>query len=525
MFENNFFKKIVKNTEEKTRGNESILSKVRKMKSRNLILTMAFVSGLNQAVQAKELGKTTEVKNFKSEVINSNDKVEFQAVNYFASDSDFISKEAEEKISSDFKELLDQVNEENYKQIIEDGIYIYSSADPEKTNNFKNNEELARARANSLIKLLEKYLASAEVSHLSKEESKEFKDDIKFFVEVPTSSVVSDPQIGVTYPEDLGYSKESLAHMSASELDEIYARCRKVVVSLGVYKNDTYYTQAEDFIAPISPRNLPETKKGNIEGAIKWNADNIVILVDNSPSVGQNSYKEILSKIMNDNDLAGKEIQFSFFSNELGQTTICENVDDVINIINKEKFEGNRTEQALSSALIKLKSIEVSDKNKESTIMKTFTDENLQNVSLDMVNSFEEEALGKNTKADFYYVDKENGLMQISQKELKEAIEKRFLEDIQATLKNNINNKKKGIIYYSDKNKMNTIKKQLEDLSKAYDTGDINGVLNSPILNEVYNYRDAKTTLMKKNIPTVSLKNLGHRASTSDGNLVYNQNL
>jgi len=524
MFENNFFKKIVKNTEEKTRGNESILSKVRKMKSRNLILTMAFVSGLNQAVQAKELGKTTEVKNFKSEVINSNDKVEFQAVNYFASDSDFISKEAEEKISSDFKELLDQVNEENYKQIIEDGIYIYSSADPEKTNNFKNNEELARARANSLIKLLEKYLASAEVSHLSKEESKEFKDDIKFFVEVPTSSVVSDPQIGVTYPEDLGYSKESLAHMSASELDEIYARCRKVVVSLGVYKKDTYYTQAEDFIAPISPRNLPETKKGNIEGAIKWNADNIVILVDNSPSVGENSYKEVLGKIMNDPDLIGKKIQFSFFSKSLGETILCESVNEVIDVINKEKFAGDKTEQALSSSLDKIRYIQIDKDKKESTVMKTFTDENLQNISLQMINSFKEETTDKNIDAKFYFVDKSNGLMQINVNELKEAIEKQFLEDMKGVIRNYISNKSREIRNINN-NQKGIIQKQLNDLSLAYEKGDLDGVLDNPLLNEVYGYRNAKNVLIKKNIPVVSLKNLGHRASTSDGNLVYNQNL
>lgn len=525
MFGKNFFEKInTSRTNDSKPKENSVLEQIRKLNSKNLILTMALVSGLNSVSKAEEAINPALSKGFRSEVIDHKDKIEFQAVNYFASDSDFISKEAEDQIGYDFQRLLDQVNEENYKQIIEDGIYVYSSADPERTNNFKDNETLAKARAQSLIELLKKQLENIKFSYLSKEHAEEFVNDVKFFIEVPTSEKVSNPQVGVIYPEDLGYSKESLKGMSRSEIDKIYAECRKVVVSLGVYKNDTYYVKADDFIKPVSPKDIQELKNENIQNKVNWNADNIVILVDNSPSVGENSYKEVLGKIMNDPDLIGKKIQFSFFSKSLGETILCESVKEVIDVINKEKFAGDKTEQALSSSLYKIRSIQIDKDKKESTVMKTFTDENLQNISLQMINSFKEETTDKNIDANFYFVDKSNGLMQINVNELKEAIERQFLEDMKGVIRNYISNKSREIRNIN-KNQKDIIQKQLNDLSLAYEKGDLDGVLDNPLLNEVYGYRNAKNVLIKKNIPVVSLKNLGHRASTSDGNLVYNQNL
>lgn len=525
MFEKNFFRKI-NNSSKESPKEMSILGNIRnKLNSRNLVLTMAFVSSLSNVAKAKEINKDIEVKGFKSEVINSPDKVEFQAVNYFASDSDYISKKAKEKIGNDFKKLLHQVNEDNYKDIIKDGVYVYSSADPEKTNNFKDNEELSRARAESLIKILKEYLDNLDFSNLSPEKSKEFKDNIKFFIEIPTSSIVSNPQVGVIYPEDLGYSKEVLSKMSQDEMDEIYTQCRKVVVSLGVYKSDTYYVSNKDFINNIQPKDLLDKDKKVIDGRVKWDAENIVILVDNSPSVGDYSYKEVLSKIMNDPELIGKKIQFSFFSKDLDENIICEDVREVISLIEKEKFAGDIVEQVLSSSLSKIKALPTPESERQSTIMKSFTDENLQNVSLDMINSFIREASIKRVDAKFYYVDKENGLMQISTEELKIAIEKQFLINMEGVLKTYISNKNNEIRNIN-KNQRGTIKQQLDDLSIAYNSNNLSEVFGSPLFNEMYpGYRNPKDVLLKQNIPIVSLKNIGHRASTSDGNLVYNQKL
>lgn len=527
MFEKIFFKKTENLKSDKEKSNQkgsNVLEGIRKLNSKNLILTMALVSSLNSFARASEGRGNVETNTFKSEIIDSKERIEFQAVNYFASDSDFISKEAEEKIGADFKKLLDQINDNNYKQIIEDGIYVYSSADPEKTNNFKDNEALARARAESLIKLLKEYLEDVSFSNLSLENSKEFKEKIKFFTEIPTSSVVSNPQVGVTYPEDLGYSEEVLSNISSEGMDEIYAKCRKVVVSLGVYKNDTYYVSDKDFMKPISPKsdiNIENQK--NIDNKINWNAQNIVILIDDSPSVGDRSYKEILEKIMNDTDLNSKKIEVSFFSTKLDKTVICEDVKEVIKVVDEEKYQGNNVEQALSSSLSKIQSLPTPENSEQSTIMKIFTDENLQNVSLDMIRNFELEAGGKNVDAKFYYVDKDNnGLMQININEIKEAIENQLLKDMQGVLQNYVHNKKNEIRNMNE-DERKIAKKQLDDLSVARESGNLDGVLNSPLLNDVYKYRNAKGVLMKKGIPVVSLKNIGHRASTSSGNLVYDQ--
>ena len=262
-FEKFFLKKTdntINKKEDTPKEQKGVLGKIRD-KSRELEFAAAIVAGLssfgNQVKAETKVGTgTDETKRFKTEVIDSEGKLEFRAINYFKSDSDYISPEAEQSIGYDFQELLSQINESNYAQVMKDGIWIYSSADPEKTNNFKNNKELAEARAESLIVILKKHLGEMNFSNLSPEKAEYLASNIKFFIKVPTSGIVSNPQEGVTYPEDLGYSKEALSKMSEEEIDRIYAECRKVVVSIGMYKSDTYYVSSKDFIKSIPPRNL-----------------------------------------------------------------------------------------------------------------------------------------------------------------------------------------------------------------------------------------------------------------------------
>lgn len=516
-FEKNFFNKNNLNNQTEKKNSvplNNLRSKMKKIALGALIVSNLGANANNSFDNYSIKGSNKESNRYDSNIIEKNNNFEFQAINFFDSDSDHISPEAEVAIGLDFQKLLDQVNENNFIKTIEDGITIFSSADPERTKNFLNNEELAQARAESLIVVLKKYINEAEFSNLSKDQAKKLKDQIKFSIIIPTSKIVENPQVGVTYPEDLGYTKEELSKMSEDEKEQIYSQCRLVTVHFSAENSkSTYEITREELTERLKMNSIKPLIPEKIGVKVNWDADMIMIMVDNSPSVGDNSYKEILKKITSDQNLVGKKIDFSFFSDKLNESIACEDISEVIDIVGKDKYKGSNIEHALSSSLDKLRSLP--ENNRDSKILKIFTDEKLQDVSINMVIDFQLEMSKKNTDAKFYYIDNQKGLMQIDASSIKNAIENELLKDMHGVLKNYLNNKSSEIKGLKKEQRV-VIKNQLKDLKLSYEIGDLYSVLNNPLINDVYNIRDAKGVLMNKNLRNVSLEGLGDIATPVD---------
>ena len=135
----------------------------------------------NNLSKDEGINKKEKSKDYDSNVTKSENKIEFSATNFFEPDSDVISPEAINEICLNFQKLLDQINEDNYNKVLEYGVIVAPGADPNLSVQFKNNEELATARAKSLITFLDDYLQKADLPNLDAEKVRNLKEKIQWF--------------------------------------------------------------------------------------------------------------------------------------------------------------------------------------------------------------------------------------------------------------------------------------------------------------------------------------------------------
>ena len=512
-----------KGTEEIKKSN--IITKIKKM-----VIGALIVGNINPSVIAnnenflkdKKSEKKENTKDFESNVVKSENKIEFSATNFFEPDSDVISPEAINDICLNFQKLLDQINEDNYNKILEYGIIVAPGADPNLSVRFKNNEELATARAKSLIAFLEDYLQKADFPNLDAEKVKNLKDKIQFIIEIPVSQKVENPQIGVIYPEDLGYTKQDLNKMNQNQIEEIYKSCRVVTVSLGleIEKDKTYRTSAGDFINPMQEKGILESSfVSNVEKKVNWDAKIIKLDVDGTQSMDNKdkdkavSWSLAVKKIANDPTLKNKDINLSFFTDVRTETESFAGIDEVINRIENEEYNSKQKggiEHALDASL---KSLEEMPDNAEKKIYKIFTDELLQDVSINKVKKLQELSQRKNVDAKLYFINNDKVMMEISLREIEELIQYKIMKDLKDRFKSVLG-------YKRDKNndlekeKRNEANKKLDEFIDSLKNWNFDGVVSSPLILEYFPKnreaeKDIKGYLFNKNLPNVNLDGRG----------------
>jgi|GEM_PF-6962044 len=450
----------------------------------------------------KELNKTE--KGYKSNIVESKDRIEFQATNFFEPDSDVFKPESIKAILGKFQELLEKINSENYEQIIKEGIVVSPGADPNHSVKFKNNEELAKARAEALIILLKSYLDKNNLSNLSDTQKQKLKDNINFIIEIPVSATVINPEIGVIYPQDLGYKEGDLAKMTKVEIAQVFEQCRVVSVSLGLnissQEDNIYYTSANDFLTPMELKGNSQDEN-NIELVkknVNWNAKSIMINVDNSPSINKKdknqdlSWQVILQKITKDPTLDDKNISFAFFSDSLNEIENYVGISKVIDRVEGGGYKGASKEKAVLCAL---HSIENFPDNKDSKIFKTFTDEALQDVSVKMVMDFENICSNKNINAKIYFINKNKKLMELSVWEIKKLVEKAVFDGIKSQFKSFILNRKSYYDRHLPKKEKMEANFKLDKLIKDFTDCNFEEFFNNSLIEEMYE----KSNEIKKN--------------------------
>jgi len=475
--------------------NKEIESEIKISKNEN-----AYLVSSNDFIKADEI--------FKSEVNYTEDKIGFQAISRFEVDSHIILDKAKEAIVIDFQELLNKITLENYSQILNEGINILAYSDPRKTNKYKDNEELSLKRADAMKDILTKYLKeNAYFPNLTPEQNENIRN-ISFHIEIPESKIVENAQKGVMNPEDKGINTEG---MPEAELIKVYDQfCRGVIVSIELEKKGI------EPIKSISPKlNLNPGEK--LSPLINWEGDAFYIFVDNSPSVGRGSYETILKKITKDVDFKGKDVYFSFFSDKLDKVKKIK-IDEVIEEVKLNKYNGNSVEKAWSSVLTAIREIKDDKINKN---IKIFTDEGLQFVTLSMLDEMEEAAIIKNISVYFDYIDEKKDLRDLTLKELRPLIEKQLINGMKYKIKDYIYIKSQSIEHilknsslssFQDKAKQE--QKYVISLEKALDNNLLNEIIENPLLERIYSfkpYSSMKEYLNNHFIGQVDLENTGKK--------------
>ena len=379
---------------------------------------------------------------------------------------------------------------------------------------------MAKARAKSLISFLDDYLQKSNLPNLDLEKAKNLKEKIQFIIEIPVSQKVENPQVGVIYPIDLGYQKEDLEKMDQAQIDEIYKECRIVTVALGldIQKDKTYYTSSGDFINTMEIKKVLKQEESNENinnGKVDWNAKSIMVTVDKSPSVNQKtgnqdlSWQVVLQKITDDPILIDKEINFAFFSDKLEKMETYTGIDSVVNAVKNGSYMGSSKEQAVSCVL---KAIENFPNDKESKIFKTFTDESLQNVSLQMIFDLEKMCLEKNINTKFYFINKDKKLMEFSVWEIKKLTEKAIFDGVKGVFNNFIKNQRnRGDLNKKEKAENN---EKINKLITYFNDCEFEKFFNDPLMAEMFKNsheirKDPFSHFSKKVIPSVSLEGYG----------------
>ncbi|MGB0925083.1 MAG: hypothetical protein ACPGTS_00040 [Minisyncoccia bacterium] len=203
-----------------------------------------------------------------------------QFVNYFEVDKAETSPESVREITSEFTSFLEQVSPSNVDQILDNDFIIFASCDERETTAWAGgNQELAQARADAIIPILEKTIDEFNFSSINPEQAQQIKDKL-FTTKMPEGGIT--PITKMQSPDGDPYTADEVAQMSASEKETLYAAARQVDFMLGM-ESENQKTETEFSLS------------GNYEGMessgiqeIFENYERIILAVDVSPSMAKN---------------------------------------------------------------------------------------------------------------------------------------------------------------------------------------------------------------------------------------------
>ena len=274
---------------------------------------------------------------------NQEKKISIQAGSYFETDKANLNNEAD--LAHQFDNFFSSINDGNFDKVMSHDWVFASSSDERQTSNWGgSNKNLSDARFESFLKLFNEVRANHDFKGVS-------PDHVKQILDKPIENV--QPLGGETHITDLinpetgqKFTKQEVSSLNNDAREQLLEKCR--------YAN----FEAESSMFKIG------------------NSDELILLVDNSPSM-----KTSKVNMANELKYINKDlpVKVGFFSSELDDIKEVSSSQEAALEVMKAPSEGSGSERALSSAINYLEHISPDD-----TLNKTIyvaTDEGLQDLS------------------------------------------------------------------------------------------------------------------------------------------------
>lgn len=414
--------------------NSNLRNFVNKKSFRALLLAIVLsTSGLkakgNESFSDFESKTNGDALALKSNIEKNDRLFKLEIANYFDTDSDIIPEDKKSKITEDFKNFLDNLNEDDISDI---ELNVFSACDERRTSRDGGNEQLAIDRGNSFKNILTEVLSNYKNEKLSVE-NLNILNNKSIKCEIPSSDNGSEK--GVIYLRDLinpvtnaNFTDKELEDIKKNNKDEyvkLLSLCRTVTFEVSLVYVDDFKLNNKDvtfnFEDHISAReNIIVNKIENLK-----DYDNVILCKDNSPSVDDS--KNYIADIISRQDLKNTKVNVYTFSNKLGEGKSYTDSRDIANEILNIKYNGNVNERIVSSALSAIE--ELPDVGNNVVFM--ITDEAFQDVSWEKIKELKSKSVNKKAEVYFCYADDKEGLIhQTSLQELENEFIDRFFDKI-----------------------------------------------------------------------------------------------
>jgi len=456
--------------------------------------------------------------------VEKNDRYfELELGNYFDNDSDNIPKESLPAIKSAIVNLLSEINHNNINEVIENGVTIYAHSNELPTSNWDGkNENLSKARAESLTKIIREVFKNYENMDLNPKDLEKIKN-IKINIKVanfeghesgvlPLTELIND-DTGQKYTQS---EIKEIKEKNPNLYNKLLAKARGVELIIQTH-SDTKIGQVTPKGVKIepSPKNIEKiTLKPVFENLSNYGK--VVLAFDNSPSTGNDNIEKIAKTISSQQTNGNQEITCMTYSNKIDNSRDFDNLDEVYNFVKNIDNKGKTKEKALRCIYDFLKHQPKTEKNvddQKENVYLFWTDENLQDVSKELIEKINKLAEEKNYKIYGYITDpKDKTISQYSLEEIEKALDESLMKVVSPKINQMINQYDSKILslekqaekYKNDlekikdnnlkeevEEKINEIEKtlhvlqyELDQLTSDYESGSISKLFENKIIKE-----------------------------------------
>lgn len=412
---------------------------------------------------------------------NLDKKISIQAGSYFETDKADLNNEAD--LANQFDNFFSSISEDNFDRIMSHDWVFASSSDERQTSNWGgSNKNLSDARFESFLKLFNEVRANHDFKGLSADHMKQILDK---------SILNVQPAGGETHITDLvnpktgqKFTKQEVSSLNNDEREQLLEKCR--------YAN--FEVESSMF------------KVGN--------ADELILLVDNSPSM-KTSKANMASELKYINkDLP---VKIGFFSGDLDDIKEVGSSQEAALAIMTAPSEGSGSERALSSAINYLEHTSPDDTLNK--IIYVATDEGLQDLS--KVVQLTELAKQTNSQVTFlmFY---ENGSKFIKMDA--QGLLDKFKKNIETNILTHQETLSKNIVHYEQQinDLVEKITNKLHDSS--FETSKMFDALAADGINgKIEDIKQALLTADFQDLKNIESSYLGGKLVQAKQNLIFNK--
>lgn len=410
---------------------------------------------------------------------NQEKKISIQAGSYFETDKADLNDK--EDLAHQFDHFFSSISDDNFDRVMSHDWVFASSSDERQTSNWGgSNKNLSDARFESFLKLFNEVRANHDFSGLS-------ADHVKQILDKPIENV--QPVGGETHITDLinpetgqKFTKQEVGSLNNDERERLLEKCR--------YAN--FEVESSMF------------KVGN--------SDELILLVDNSPSM-KASKTNMASELRYINkDLP---VKVGFFSSGLADIKELDSSQEAALEIMKAPSEGSGSERALSSAINYLEHISPEDTLNK--IIYVATDEGLQDLSkIVKLTDLAEQTNSQVTFLMFY----ENGSKFIKMDA--QGLLDKFKKNIETNILTHQETLSKNIVHYEQQiNDLvekiaNNLRSGSFEVSNMFDALEADGIKGS--------VEDIKKALLEadfQDLKNIGKKYLGDKLIQAKQNLIF----
>ncbi len=347
-------------------------------------------------------------------------KMDFD-VNYETDKAD-LAEQYKKEITDQFINFLDNINEDNFDVAIAADWQVFSSCDERQTNAWgeKGNEALAEARGQSVIEILQEILSEYDFESLSDEQIEALKGKV---IGNEIASEHSD-RVGEKLIIDVinpstgeNYTAEEVKDLKENDPDKYAELLSENRVS--EFRAEILVTKlAKLGIIPsegmaIEPRPGELITSSKLELVRRFSDyKNIILLLDDSPSMRNDKQK--LSDEINaqQEDLANVNLFIGHYSDELKSIDKLQNSTGVEDEIMKNIGSGSNKEHSVQVPIAAWEQVRSEIKDNEKTLILVNTDEALQQFSAEDLKQLA--ALPNNVKVRFAFHLNEDESLEVS---------------------------------------------------------------------------------------------------------------